>query len=116
MENCGRFVIFSLDLSKIANARFLSSEPFLESPVSFSSPESIFKYKTKEYKRRSYLVHFFALRTPVWPKMRGTQASSLDLPLFLAQIQFSFLPWIPFLNTLGTLFMKKAMTKLRNER
>ena len=43
MENCGRFVIFSLDLSKIANARFLSSEPFLESPVNFSRPESIFK-------------------------------------------------------------------------
>ena len=35
-KNCGRFVIFS-------NARFLSSEPFFESPVNFSRPESIFK-------------------------------------------------------------------------
>ena len=43
MGNCGRLVIFSLDLSKIANARFLSGEPFLESPVNFSSPESMFK-------------------------------------------------------------------------
>ena len=53
MGNCGRFVKFPLDLSKIAIARFLSSKPFLESPVNFSGPESIFKLKTKEYKRSS---------------------------------------------------------------